>query len=504
MLPIGIKPMVTGLRDMTIIRGHDISNWHLGVLKYQLKKTWQQHYATPYHKAYIDRIIKYGNHILEVSAGSGLACMSIKAMHPEKLVVASDIQDIVLQLLADRMSRENWDILVMKINGFNIPYKNKTFDIVASEGLVEHFDTEDSQSLIKEGLRVGKYYIYTVPTKAQLMKGGGYGDERRRTFEDYHKLTAEVADIVEEWGSEFYYGAVCKEKVHSPITVKFISEGPNIIAEAVEFNEFGFGQNRSEALADLQHAIAELYFTLEESKGRLGVDLQMVWKNLQQNIHKGDKMLKIKVGPLELDLDKGGLEELREKLKDAGAPQILSQEQWLSGASSLKRTGGIIPPRTGRDLSSIPRGSAGFARGRPAVRTVRARPTQPSQPKQEIKVEIDKLLDEEFQKVPELDAVFQDCLKDFPELIDIEIRVTRSTELGGMKGKLNNKPIIILCAPEQVWGKWTVLKPIIVHELCHGIDNADPDKIMQERSPKYWELWQKLQKEGLVKCKSLK
>jgi len=74
--------------------------------------------------------------------------------------------------------------------------------------------------------------------------------------------------------------------VHSPITVKFASEGPNVIAEAVEFNEFGFGQNRSEALTNLQHVIAELYFALEESKGRLGADLQIVWENLQQKIHR--------------------------------------------------------------------------------------------------------------------------------------------------------------------------------------------------------------------------
>ena len=74
--------------------------------------------------------------------------------------------------------------------------------------------------------------------------------------------------------------------VHSPITVKFTSEEPNIIAEAVDFNEFGFGQNHSEALADLQHAIAELYFTLEESNDQLGADLQAVWENLQQKIDR--------------------------------------------------------------------------------------------------------------------------------------------------------------------------------------------------------------------------
>jgi len=75
-------------------------------------------------------------------------------------------------------------------------------------------------------------------------------------------------------------------RVQSPITVKFTQEGQNIIAEGVEFNEFGFGENPSEALVDLQHAIAELYFTLEKEHYRLGRDLQRVWAKLQKKIHK--------------------------------------------------------------------------------------------------------------------------------------------------------------------------------------------------------------------------
>jgi len=74
-------------------------------------------------------------------------------------------------------------------------------------------------------------------------------------------------------------------RVYSPIRVKFTQEGQHIIAEAVEFNEFGFGENVSEALTDVQHAIVELYFTLEKEQERLGGDLQNVWGKLQKMIH---------------------------------------------------------------------------------------------------------------------------------------------------------------------------------------------------------------------------
>ena len=66
--------------------------------------------------------------------------------------------------------------------------------------------------------------------------------------------------------------------------VKCTKEDQHVITEAVEFNEFGFGKNFSEALSDLQRAIAELYFTLEQKQDRLGPDLQHVWANLQQKI----------------------------------------------------------------------------------------------------------------------------------------------------------------------------------------------------------------------------
>lgn len=74
-------------------------------------------------------------------------------------------------------------------------------------------------------------------------------------------------------------------RVYSPIRVKFTQEGRHIIAEAVEFNEFGFGENVSEALTDLQHATVELYFTLEKEQESLGSDLQNVWGKLQKMIH---------------------------------------------------------------------------------------------------------------------------------------------------------------------------------------------------------------------------
>jgi len=96
------------------------------------------------------------------------------------------------------------------------------------------------------------------------------------------------ADLAPAIPSEALLGSLRdgRLRVHSPIKIKFTKEDKHIIAEAVELNEFGFGENTSEALIDLQRTIAELYLTLEKEQGRLGRDLQNVWAILQEKIYK--------------------------------------------------------------------------------------------------------------------------------------------------------------------------------------------------------------------------
>ncbi len=76
-------------------------------------------------------------------------------------------------------------------------------------------------------------------------------------------------------------------RVVEPIDVVLMVEGDQYVAEAPELNEFGFGDNLSGAVADLQAAIAELHFTLEAEQMRLGSDLAAVKGTLSQKVHKG-------------------------------------------------------------------------------------------------------------------------------------------------------------------------------------------------------------------------
>ena len=77
-------------------------------------------------------------------------------------------------------------------------------------------------------------------------------------------------------------------RVVMPIAVEQTTEGGKYVVESPELNEFGFGDNLSEAIADLQAAIAELYFTLDEERERLGPDLVQVWSALSKMVRKAD------------------------------------------------------------------------------------------------------------------------------------------------------------------------------------------------------------------------
>jgi hypothetical protein len=77
-------------------------------------------------------------------------------------------------------------------------------------------------------------------------------------------------------------------KVHEPFHVSFTTEDDSARAHAEEIDEFGFGVSYTEALVDLQHAIAELYLTLEEEQERLGPDLARVWSVLQTKVRRRD------------------------------------------------------------------------------------------------------------------------------------------------------------------------------------------------------------------------
>ena len=83
-------------------------------------------------------------------------------------------------------------------------------------------------------------------------------------------------------------GALRNPRLHliAPLTITFEREDSNIVAYCEELEEFGYGTHLTEAIADLQTTIAELYFTLKEENNKLGSNLRRIWDSLRQKIEE--------------------------------------------------------------------------------------------------------------------------------------------------------------------------------------------------------------------------
>lgn len=78
-------------------------------------------------------------------------------------------------------------------------------------------------------------------------------------------------------------------RVRKAIPVHLGTESGQVIAAAAGLNEYGAGADQPEAVVELQHAIAGLYYSLEADKDRLGPGLARTWTILQEHIRPRSK-----------------------------------------------------------------------------------------------------------------------------------------------------------------------------------------------------------------------
>lgn len=125
-------------------------------------------------------------------------------------------------------------------------------------------------------------------------------EERNRALASNRKFVTLDDPVVEAIDSFFFETLVPSEirvghlldprlRVSEGFMVRFTADADQVVAQAAAFNEFGFGKDYREALRDLQRAIAQLYFSLEEMSATLGPDLESVWQTLQKSVRRPER-----------------------------------------------------------------------------------------------------------------------------------------------------------------------------------------------------------------------
>ena len=70
----------------------------------------------------------------------------------------------------------NGSVKFMKADGFELPFRDSSFDVTFHQGLLEHFDDEQIAALLSEQLRVSRSVVFSVPNR--FYKRKDFGDER--------------------------------------------------------------------------------------------------------------------------------------------------------------------------------------------------------------------------------------------------------------------------------------------------------------------------------------
>lgn len=153
------------------------------------------------HERLIKAIMKYtpaGGRVLEVGCGSGLTSMLLSQTF---YVTATDMDEEILDETENLASFHNFNLEVKKANVLALPFQEKAFHTVFSQGLLEHFLDSQIVTALKEQARVANTVIVDVPINK--FKKRPFGDERLLSITHWRHLVRKSGlKIIELYGRE--------------------------------------------------------------------------------------------------------------------------------------------------------------------------------------------------------------------------------------------------------------------------------------------------------------
>lgn len=178
-------------------------------LKYGLKnkETFQKYYA------WLDILIQNKIKIkksLEVGSGTGGYSFILKKLGIVNEVYLLDYSKESLKIAKESFKKNNLKGNFIEGNAFNLPFKNKEFDLVLSGGLLEHFGEENMIKILKEQKRVSKYILTQVPVNnvpywimriiiTLIKRGWPFGFEKpisiKKNLKLYKRLGIKIIDV---------------------------------------------------------------------------------------------------------------------------------------------------------------------------------------------------------------------------------------------------------------------------------------------------------------------
>lgn len=129
--------------------------------KIELAKNNDKKFSSFWWEDYYGELISFINNlmsvnvfknILEVGCGSGKATVLLSKDFQKTLLDISPVALKYAEYIANKFEAKN--IKFFKGNIFSMPFKNNNFDFVWNIGVIEHYELDDIESIIKEMVRV--------------------------------------------------------------------------------------------------------------------------------------------------------------------------------------------------------------------------------------------------------------------------------------------------------------------------------------------------------------
>jgi 2-polyprenyl-3-methyl-5-hydroxy-6-metoxy-1,4-benzoquinol methylase len=137
--------------------------------------------------AVVEAASRVGSRVLEV--GCGTAIVSIALSKAGYTVVGVDTaQDLLGEISCGLNKLIGGHVVFVAGDCLSLCFEDRSFDLVLSHGLLEHYDNSQIVSIVREMLRVGKLVIISIPTSRFNNTTMIFGDERLLPARDWEKI----------------------------------------------------------------------------------------------------------------------------------------------------------------------------------------------------------------------------------------------------------------------------------------------------------------------------
>jgi SAM-dependent methyltransferase len=162
-----------------------MTNWRDYYNDERLTSRWGYIASILYHALFLFSIIRrHPKCTLEVGCGRGFH--SIFLSYFVHSVIGIDTNKEVIALARQCNIRFHGKARFQLIDGHRIPFRDNSFDIVFSQGLLEHFSDKDMTNFVDEWLRLAPVCVVSVPSVEYGARE--FGNERLLTTGEYQRI----------------------------------------------------------------------------------------------------------------------------------------------------------------------------------------------------------------------------------------------------------------------------------------------------------------------------